>query len=427
MAVLVVAVLLGESFRLSAAHTEKSEEVARERDRAGDLLTQLTELYRAADPFASPQAGRASRAVLDAAVAQLRANPAGDARTQGVLLFTAARVYRRLGLGAEARPLLEESVQLLRVEVSGPDEDMAGSLYELGACYGRGGDPERGIELLTEALEIERALHEGDHVHIAQVLYERGLYFHDAGRSGGDEGFREAVRIYRELDEEPTETYAAALMSLGEILAVTGGAEEAREMYEEANAILADVVGDHPLLARSYNGLGMLLYNSGDPEEGLASLRTAVEIARSVYGDGPHPDVATYLVNYGNWSTHAGDETGVDRISEALEMYRADPDANPSAHGFCLTTLGGVLRGRDPDAAVMAYEEALEVYEDAGVGPMFLLGAQRSLASLLEARGESERYVELLGEIVDSYEEAFGADNPRAQAAREKWRAAGGE
>ena len=417
---LLIAALVVVSLWFAQRASSQEQRIANAQERASDLLGQLTDLYESADPAASPGETRASRRMLDTAVAALRAADIADPETRATLLFSAGRVYRRLGASAEALPLLEETLAIRRSLFEAPHEGIEEVLYESGANLARSARPEAGVARLQEALAMARELHGDAHLHVAQIRFELGVHYHDTGSGDSESEFEEAVRIYRALDLEPTGEYANALKSLGDIQSVRMDHTSALELYEEASEIYVGIFGRvHPQTAMALNGTGMLKYNLGAREEALELLRESVDINRAIYGEEGHVELAIVLQNLGNVLGSERDPEGVEYLREAVEVYRSLPSPRATDVGFCLTSYGnGLAHYGQVEEATAVYEEALGLYDEQDVQPMFREQTRLALARLLLREGPSQRARQLFEEVLAGYEGFLPDDHPRVEAVR---------
>ena len=418
---LLALLLISTWFYVSDAHQERL--IRQEQGRADELLVHLVDLYRTADPEASPEASGAARRVLDEAVGRMEHLMTDDPATRSTLLFSAGRAYRRLGLGEQAQPLLEEALELLRELPEPPAEALPEALVELGGILARGqADPARGRALLEEALALERELHGDTHLHVAQVQENLGRAFHDAGdHARSQAAYEEAILIFRSIPVERTAEHADALLGLGDFLAVRNEQDQAIHLIEQGLEIYEELYGDaHPAIARALNGLGMLHYSLGRQEQGLDLLHTALEIHERLYADAPHPDLAMILQNLGALQVHQGDRAGLESLRRAAEEYRGHSPVPATDLGFCLMQLGDGLRDfGETDEAIETYEEAIARFEESAVSAMFQSGAKLSLAALLRERGRSARAIELLEEVLAAYLDQMPEDHPRVASLRE--------
>ncbi|MCP3917291.1 MAG: tetratricopeptide repeat protein [bacterium] len=78
---------------------------------------------------------------------------------------------------------------------------------------------------------------------------------------------------------------------------------------------------EHPAVAKSLDGLGLLYYNTDRKEEAIELMHEAVRINREAYADDGHPQLATMLQNLGAVLAHENDAEGIEvpRIASARE------------------------------------------------------------------------------------------------------------
>ena len=423
VAAAIAALLASTALWLFLTREGQERRFDEERDRSDDLLGRLIQMYDAADPAAAAGATVASRKLLDQAVEPLRSDPPEDPATRATLLFAAGRVYRRIGLPGEARPLLTQSLDLRRELHEAPDDALAEVLFELGTAAAQSGSPEEAVGLLEQVLTMERALHGDDFLHVAQARYALGTSLHDAGRGGAAEHFTEAVRIYRMRAAEPTAEYADALIALGDWLAVKQDVAGSIEAYEEAHSIFLELHGDeHPTVARALGGLGLLYYNDDREEEGTELLREAVRLYRRAYDPEGHPQLASTLQNLGAVLVALGNREGLEHMRAAFDMTHRLPDTSETSRRFITQALVTRLRSfGEIDQAIEVYEQLIaNANPQNNDDPLARTEPMRSLATLLQEEGQTQRAVELMTEILSTYEAALPPDDPRTITLRKE-------
>ncbi|EPX61893.1 hypothetical protein D187_010512 [Cystobacter fuscus DSM 2262] len=147
---------------------------------------------------------------------------------------------------------------------------------------------------------------------------------------------------------------AASYNNLGIVLTELGQLEEARDSYDRALQLRRKTQGkDHPLVAQSYNNLGTVLAELGRHEEARDMYEHALAIRKKSLGL-EHPDVASSLTNLGVALTELGRYSEALAIQEsALALRRKLLGPQHPDLATPLTNLGGVLRKlqRYPEAS----------------------------------------------------------------------------
>ncbi|OJH33646.1 tetratricopeptide repeat-containing serine/threonine-protein kinase [Cystobacter ferrugineus] len=211
------------------------------------------------------------------------------------------------------------------------------------------------------------------------------------------------------------ETRADALNTQAVTYQRMGRHEEARQKHEHALALRQKVLGpEHPLVATSYNNLGIVLAELGQFEQARASYDHALQLRRKTLGKG-HPLVAQSYSNLGTVLSELG------RHEEARDMYEHALAIRKKALGLehpdvasSFTNLGVAL------TELGRYSEALTMQESALALRRKLLGPEHPdlatpLANLGGALRGLHRYAEArthLEHALALREKALGADHP---------------
>jgi serine/threonine-protein kinase len=211
------------------------------------------------------------------------------------------------------------------------------------------------------------------------------------------------------------ETRAEALNTQAVTYQRMGQYEEARLKHESALELRQKALGaEHPLVAASYNNLGIVLAEMGQYEEARASYDRALQLRRKTQGK-DHPLVALSYSNLGTVLSELGrHEEARDMYEHALAIRKKSLGLEHPDVATSLTNLGVAL------TELGRYSEALKMQEDALalrqklLGPehpelatplINLAGALRGLRRYAEARTHLERALALR-------EKVLGADHP---------------
>ncbi|ATB37026.1 hypothetical protein CYFUS_002447 [Cystobacter fuscus] len=211
------------------------------------------------------------------------------------------------------------------------------------------------------------------------------------------------------------ETRAEALNTQAVTYQRMGRHEEARQKHEHALALRQKVLGpEHPLVAASYNNLGIVLAEMGQFEQARASYDHALQLRRKTLGK-DHPFVAQSYSNLGTVLSELGrHEEARDMYEHALAIRKKTLGLEHPDVASSLTNLGVALTqlGRYSEALAMQ-ESALALrrkllgpeHPDLAMPLTNLGGALRKLRRYAEARTHLEHALALR-------EKALGADHP---------------
>jgi tetratricopeptide (TPR) repeat protein len=84
----------------------------------------------------------------------------------------------------------------------------------------------------------------------------------------------------------------------------------------------------HPLIASSLNSVGVAYQELGDAQKSLTYFAQALEMQKALYGDQPHLDIATSLnsVSWAHWT--------LGEVAEAMQCYEEALKVLPEGHGL---------------------------------------------------------------------------------------------
>jgi tetratricopeptide (TPR) repeat protein/predicted Ser/Thr protein kinase len=165
---------------------------------------------------------------------------------------------------------------------------------------------------------------------MADLIHNRGAMYLQRGdyeRTLADE--REALRLRREASGDVHQDVGNSYTSIGNALYHLGRPDEARQHYEKAHEVLAQVLGPrHPDTAMALQNIANMLTVGGDP----AAARDKLEQARAIFEAalGPeHPLVGQVLFNIG-WAAEAegeyADALAAFEKARVIELKRLGPE-----------------------------------------------------------------------------------------------------
>jgi CHAT domain-containing protein/tetratricopeptide (TPR) repeat protein len=215
-----------------------------------------------------------------------------------------------------------------------------------------------------------------------------------------EQGYRQAVALFRKLYPAGHPNLAANLNNLAHVLEVRGRPAAAEPYYREALAMNRRLYpeehypGGHRALANSLNNLATALVAQGRPAAAEPLLREAVAMCKRLYPAG-HPLLATNLMNLAILLKVQGRPAAAEPYCrEALAMnQRLYPeDRYPAGHpnlATSLISLGAVLEARGrPAAAEPLFRDAVAMCKRLyPAGHPDLATSLSSLAVVLKEQG----------------------------------------
>jgi tetratricopeptide (TPR) repeat protein len=245
--------------------------------------------------------------------------------------------------------------------------------------YAFTGEPAKAEEeaqaALTLAREAKDRQWEGNALHLLGLLaYRRGEFARAAER------WREALAIRREIQDRRGE--ASSTQALANVMPQIGEGERALDMMTAALEITRGI-GDRREECTVLNNIANFLVGALRVEEGLGRFEEAIRISREL---GAARQEAYQLSNMGRAYSILGQiDRAKDCLERALGLFRALE--NPNGEMDCLVRLGKLVSAfGDYGAARERLDAAAALARRVGAKAS-IIGAERTLASLLHATG----------------------------------------
>jgi CHAT domain-containing protein/tetratricopeptide (TPR) repeat protein len=205
-----------------------------------------------------------------------------------------AGLYLEIGRVDLARPLYENAVNALSRMPDAPKALLASAINNLGTFHRSLSDYDDAERLYSTAIKTWRS--EGDRVNLARGLDNLGgsRYSH-RDFTGAVAPYREANEIWRRLDQYPLDL-ATSNEGLGHVLGEIGERAEAMRLLAEALDIHRSVLGDgHPKVGMSLYNIASHLAHQGDYDDAEPLYRRADAIVRTTLGPA-HPSLGEILL-----------------------------------------------------------------------------------------------------------------------------------
>ncbi len=250
----------------------------------------------------------------------------------------------------------------------------------------------------------------------ARVWNLLGLYAEKLGEyHEARELHEQALAIVRKVYGEEHPSVAASLTGLAAVLQALGDYDRARQLHEQALAIRRKLYGEeHPDVATSLNNLAAVLQALGDYDRARELFEQALAIWRQVYGE-EHPSVATSLNNLALVLEALGDYHRAREMHEqALSIRRQVYGEEHPSVATSLNNLAEVLRALgDYDRARQLHEQALAIRRKLyGEEHPDVATSLNNLAGVLEALGDYEQARELYERALEIFRKTLPPGHP---------------
>ncbi|MSR59121.1 MAG: serine/threonine protein kinase [Planctomycetaceae bacterium] len=194
-----------------------------------------------------------------------------------------ATLLQRDGRFDEAEAQVREALRIRRMHPESQQFRIASTLEQLTQLLIVAGRTDAADEVFAESLEAYRPLLPADSPTMAYLTFAYGHWLRQNGRNEKAEPhLREAVRIYRTMENPPREYYLAALDGLFQILRRRDiAAEETIAVFHECMHNLGLMFGtDHPHLGAHLFGFAKALDNSTRSADAIGLLVDGLRIYR---------------------------------------------------------------------------------------------------------------------------------------------------
>lgn len=206
----------------------------------------------------------------------------------------------------------------------------------------------------------------GEQLRRAGLLVNIGNLHHGTGDyEQAKQHFERALAIMAEVLGPEHPQAIAYLNNLGRIHAILGDYDRAQQLHERALAVQEQTLGpDHPDVAVSLNNLASIPYAMGRYEEARRAHERALAIRERSLGP-EHPEVGASLLNLAATYGMTGDHEQAKPLFErALEITEETLGPEHPRVAICLTSLALTAQATGRvDEAMALYERALAIKE----------------------------------------------------------------
>ncbi|HEU4655469.1 MAG TPA: tetratricopeptide repeat protein [Steroidobacteraceae bacterium] len=410
-----LAVLALIAFAITTA--VQAERINRERMKAEEVASFMTELFEGADPNLVRGKELTVRELVDRGANRLSTELDKAPEIRARLLDTLGSVYSNIGAFDRAVQTSTAALELRERFQRDNDPDFFASSYVLATALIENGNFGEAERRLQEALASAKRLPGDNSAKVGAVL----------GRFGRlrqlQQRFTEAAEFYsssiRQLEKHPTENVLELSTNTnddGILLSYLGKAGSAETLFKQALALREQRYGsDHPLTVIVMNNLGVALEQQGKLAEAEQYLSKSVALHRKLYGERNNNYVAA-LRAYGRLQRHMGklkeaEATFRDALAKQQELTGPEHELV----GYTRANLANVLLD-ESDAAGAEHEarEALRVYSQHYANDhLYVAAAQRILGLALLAQGKFDAAESALKSAIASQEKNLDEHNPQ--------------
>ena len=323
----------------------------------------------------------------------------------------------------EAKDLYER-VLAIREKLQGADHpDVASALNSLGEFWRYRGDLARAQVLHERSLDIRENSLESGHPAVAQSLHDLGMLYLNRGEYEKAEHLLKRALVIREKALAPDHIdIGDSLAGLAELYRVQGRFAEPLIITRSLEIREKALGPNHPSLGRYLYQLLDFYRDQQRYAEAETLAKRRVELVERGVGAG-HPDVAWSIETLADIYQLAGRYDKAETVLRRAVAITESSNAHEIGLAKRLRMLGDACRMQDRFAEAMEfYERALPISEKW----MATQGESRTevadlLAGMGSIRYDEGRFAEagqLFTRSLQTYERSFGADHPRAAAAR---------
>ncbi len=351
---------------------EARQRIAAEAEVSRSVTRFLVDLFREVDPKLARGNTMPARAVFDRGSRRIREELVQQPAVQAELMQVAGEVYHNLGLFKDAEPLIEQALEL-RQTVLG----------------------QQGATLAPAKYLLARLLH-------ATARYKES-----------EQLYREVIRTW-EAQKSTLPRLLDARLELAQVLAETGGEEEAREIFVAAVADLRkDSTGGSEALALALDKYGMFLLTCDHYLKAEPVLREAVAMF-SRFAPEKDPDRVHLKVDLARClARKSSTDESYDLYSDALKEARTIFDAGhpmivETLNAFAVFLIDCELARQATPYLDEAWEIVNKIYPP---GHPAVARAHRYRAFLLLSTGNFIESGKELDQAVELYREALPTAN----------------
>ena len=305
-------------------------------------------------------------------------------------LFVEGEVFCRAGNSPKALKLLSSSLEIMEYQLKNHTSTCR-CLNAIGNCYSNLGEPEEAIKFYTRAYEMRQKL-SGSREHFDLPLFRSQIgtayesmaiqEYRDKHRMTPEAkmNFRKAIKYYQEALDLAKELKLTGILYTALYNRNIANAHSWLMEFKEAKTfayngyqIRKDILGKHPLTARSTFQMAEISRSLEDYDEAEEYYEEAWEIEKSL-GQGNHSEVRDRIIKSYEGMLHGERKRAFQK--EVLEFYQRSWDEEKRFEGFQFSQANMVIIDsieerlkEEADEKTKYQSEALWFYEGAWNSP----------------------------------------------------------
>lgn len=400
----------------------QAQRIERERIKADQVASFLTELFERSDPSQARGNDVTVREVLDIGAARIEREVRTQPETGASLLTTIGTVYTNLGEYDRAIAMLERSLAV-RSELHGERHaEVVQSRERLGEALLEKRRLADADVQLQQALRTSLALFGEQHIQSASILHSLGRLRQLQERFAESRAFFDRSLAF--LDGHAERYFDELTITLNDyaiLLNYVGDVPTAQRMFERALQLNQARYGaDHPETATAMHNLAVALEQQGKLEQARPYFTEALATRRKVFGTDSAPYIAA-LSSYGRFLRRTHELDKAERVlREAVALRSSNSGPSHYMVGYSMVNLATALldQGRAADAQRETLA-ALKIYDKAlPRSHMYVATALRTLGLALIDQDKAEQAEPLLREALHIQEQRVGVDSPQVPPTR---------
>jgi tetratricopeptide (TPR) repeat protein len=334
-------------------------------------------------------------------------------------LFRISDPSEARGNTVTAREMLDKGAARVDKELANQPKIRATLMDTLGTVYTGLGLYQQARPLLDGAIATRRKTDLEDRFPISVSLGHRGeLLQIQADYDAAEKDYRDAIAIQSAApkDAQHQSELANSLYGLGLVLARKGSYAESEQTLRRAlelqRSLYGETTGD---MARTYKDIARVMAEAGDLNGAIPVMRHALDLQRTLRGAEPHPDLADSINDLGLLLEQHGDYDEAEALfREAINQYRRLYGEKHANIAVGLVNLALVQQDKGDNAGAEAtYRTALAMQREL-LGELHPETAQllNNLAFVQSDRGDLRGALATEREALAIYQKLFPGDHP---------------
>ncbi|WP_165271231.1 serine/threonine-protein kinase [Fodinibius halophilus] len=299
-------------------------EAERQRDRAEQVSTFLTDLFESVDPNKAEDQSLSAIELLHRGANRVETELKNQPRQQANVYLVISDVYESLGLFDKSLDLAQKAYALQQELFDRNHPQVARSLNAMGWLYRQKGQYKKADSLLTKGLAMRQQLFGLEHLKVARSLNDLAVLKQSrADYAATDTLLQQAIEIRKALAGAKDKSVGTTLSNYAALKYRMGDLPAAEEKLREALQIFQSDVGNKDMrTANVMTNLAAVLLSQGELDRAEPLYRKALDIRIKLLGR-THPDVASSYAHLGNLLVYKKQfEEAEGQLLRALELRK---------------------------------------------------------------------------------------------------------